>query len=68
MALLVIAGLLSPRLVTPPPPSGAQGNVMASQVSGVPGPDDLEPASHQGGTAGWAPVQLAPTGPCTVRR
>jgi hypothetical protein len=43
MALLLIANLLSPWLVTPPLSYSAQGNVIEYKVSGILGPDGLDP-------------------------
>jgi hypothetical protein len=68
MALLLIANLLSPWLVTPPPSSSAQGNVIEYKVSGVLGPDDLEPTLNKYGKEGWELVQLTPTGHLILRR
>ncbi len=67
MALLLIANLLSPWLVTPPSYS-AQGNVIEYKVSGVLGPDDLEPTLNKYGKEGWELVQLTPTGHLILRR
>jgi hypothetical protein len=39
MALLLIANLLSPWLVTPPPSYGAKSKVVEYKVSGIQGPD-----------------------------
>ena len=68
VALLLIANLLSPWLVTPPPSYSAQGNVIEHKVSGVLGPDDLEPTLNKYGKEGWELVQLTPTGHLILRR
>ena len=68
MALLLIANLLSPWLVAPPPSNSAQGNVIEYKVSGVLGPDDLKPTLNKYGKEGWELVQLTPTGHLVLRR
>ena len=68
IALLLIVNLLSPWLVTPPPSYSAQGNVIEYKVSGVLGPDDLEPTLNKYGKEGWELVQLTPTGHLILRR
>jgi hypothetical protein len=68
MALLLIANLLSPWLVTPPPSYGAKGKVVEYKVSGIQGPDDLEPTLNKYGKEGWELVQLTPTGHLILRR
>jgi hypothetical protein len=68
MALLLMANLLSPWLVTPPPSYSAQGKVIEYKVSGVLGPDDLEPTLNKYGKEGWKLVQLTPTGHLILRR
>ncbi len=68
MALLLMANLLSPWLVTPPPSYSAQGKVIEYKVSGIQGPDDLEPTLNKYGKEGWELVQLTPTGHLILRR
>ena len=68
VALLLIANLLSPWLVTLPPSYSAQGKVIEYKVSGVLGPDDLEPTLNKYGKEGWELVQLTPTGHLILRR
>jgi hypothetical protein len=68
MALLLITNLLSPWLVAPPPSYSAQGKVIEYKVSGVLGPDDLEPTLNKYGKEGWELVQLTPTGHLILRR
>jgi hypothetical protein len=68
MALLLIANLLSPWLVTPPPSYGAQGKIVAYKVRGIQSPDDLEPTLNTYGKEGWERVQLTPTGPLVLHK
>jgi Domain of unknown function (DUF4177) len=68
MALLLLANLLSPWLVTPPPSYSAQGKIIEYKVSGVLAPDDLEPTLNKYGKEGWELVQLTPTGHLILRR
>ncbi len=67
MALLLIANLLSPWLVTPSS-YGAKGKVVEYKVSGIQGPDDLEPTLHKYGKEGWELVQLTSTGHLILRK
>ncbi len=62
MALLLAWTLLSPWLVTPPPSYGAKGKTIEYKVSGIQGPDDLEPTLNRYGKEGWELIQLTPTG------
>jgi hypothetical protein len=68
IALLLLVNLLSPSLLTPPPSYSAQGKVIEYKVSGVLGPDDLEPTLNKYGKEGWELVQLTPTGQVILRR
>jgi Domain of unknown function (DUF4177) len=68
LALLLIANLLSPWLVAPPLSYSAQGKAIEYKVSGVLGPDDLEPTLNKYGKEGWELVQLMPTGHLILRR
>jgi hypothetical protein len=68
VALLLLANLLSPWLVTPPRSYSAPGKVIEYKVSGVIGPDDLEPTLNKYGQEGWDLVQLTPGGHVILRR
>ena len=68
MALLLIANLLSPWLVTPPPAYGVTGKVVDYKVSGIQSPDDLEPTLNTYSKEGWELVQLTPTGPLVLHK
>ena len=67
MALLLLAKFLSPWLVAPPS-NGAKGKSVEYKVSGVLGPDDLEPTLNKYGKEGWELVQLTPTGHLILRK
>ena len=68
VALLLIANLLSPWLVTLPPSYSAQGKVIEYKVSRVLAPDEPEPTLNKYGKEGWELVQLTPTGHLILRR
>jgi Domain of unknown function (DUF4177) len=68
IALLLIVNLLSPWLVTPPLSYGARGKVVEYKVSGIQGPDDLEPTLNKYGKEGWELVQFTPTGHLILRK